>query len=478
MKRIYLICLLIGCQVALAQDNFKETFQKIYKDVTANSEAYERLKYSTEHLGHRLTGSEHGKKAEEHAFELLSSYGYDVSYQPFAAQSWARESLTFSLNKIVVPSVALAHSPVKVDLQGELVDLANGLETDYEKAGNSVKGKIALVYLHILPNSEKNLKNLHRSEKTALAAKHGAKGIVFINSVKGNVLLTGTASITGKLIDIPAICIGLEDGMKWKETLTKEKVLADIKMRNKAEETSARNIIVSIKGSEFPEEKIVIAGHLDSWDLATGAIDNGLGSFTIIDIARTFKKLELKPKRSIDFVLFMGEEQGLLGSKAYVENAIQNGTLGQVRYMLNFDMVNAPIGFSTSREEMLPLLDSLGAIYAEVDSEFKNTNSAGAGLHSDHQPFMMQGIPTGTGAGGKLPNNAGLYYHSDNDVFDLVDKDGLKQSVRVGAAYLYSLANAQKIPVQRFSDNEIVKFLESKGLKESLIVSGEWRWGK
>ncbi|WP_156307801.1 M28 family peptidase [Sphingobacterium endophyticum] len=478
MKRIYLICLLLSCHFAQAQDDLKSTFQRIYEDINTNSEAYERLKYSTEHLGHRLTGSEQGKKAEEHVYNLLKSYGYDVKYQPFSAQSWARESLSLTLNKTTVPSVSLAHSPVKVDLQADLVDLGNGLETDYEKIGSKIKGKIALVFLHILPNSGENLKNLHRSEKTALASKYGAKGIVFINSVKGNVLLTGTASITGKLIEIPAICIGFEDGMKWKEKLAKEKVVADIKMHNKSDEATARNVIVSIVGSEYPEEKIVIGGHLDSWDLATGAIDNGLGSYAIIDMARSFKKLGLKPKRSIDFVLFMGEEQGLLGSKAYVQEAIKSGTLGQVKYMLNFDMVNAPIGFSTSRDEMIPLLDSIGLLYSSIDSDFKNKNSSGAGLHSDHQPFMLQGIPSGSGTGGQLPNDAGLYYHSDNDVFKLVDKRGLEQTVRVGAAYLYGLSSVKDIPAQRFSDAEIVKFLDSKGLKEPLMISGEWRWGK
>lgn len=478
MKRIYLICLLLSFQFAVAQEGLKTTFQRIYEDISTNSEAYDRLKYSTENLGHRLTGSENGKKAEEYAYNLLESYGYAVSYQPFTTESWARESLELTLNNKNVPSVSLAHSPVKVDLTADLIDLGNGLEADYEKVGEQVKGKIALVYLHILPNSGENLKNLHRSEKTALGNKNGAKGIIFINSVKGNVLLTGTASITGKLIDIPAICIGYEDGMKWKETLENEKVSAAIKMRNKSELTTARNVIVSIKGTEYPEEKIVIGGHLDSWDLATGAIDNGLGSYAVMDIARVFKKLNLQPKRSVEFVLFMGEEQGLLGSKAYVNEAIENGTLGQVRYMLNFDMVNAPTGFTTSRDEMKTLLDSIGAVYAEVDTDFKNQNSSGAGLHSDHQPFMMQGIPSGSGTGGKLPNNAGQYYHSDNDVFKLVDKKGMEQTVKVGAAYLYGLTDASEIPAQRFSDEEIVKFLESKGLKEPLIISGEWRWGK
>lgn len=249
-------------------------------------------------------------------------------------------------------------------------------------------------------------------------------------------------------------------------------------MRNQVQETTARNIIVHIRGSEYPEEKIVIGGHLDSWDLATGAIDNGLGSFAIIDMARTFQKLKLQTKRSIDFVLFMGEEQGLLGSRAYVSQAIKNNKFNQIKYMLNFDMVNAPTGFSSSQATMKASLDQWGAVYAQVDTAFKNINSIDVGLHSDHQPFMLEGIPTGTGRGGQLPNQAGLYYHSNKDVFDLVDKHGLKQTVRVGMVYLYMLANEKKLSSNPLKHEAISKFLESNGLKEPLIISGDWRWAK
>jgi Zn-dependent M28 family amino/carboxypeptidase len=80
----------------------------------------------------------------------------------------------------------------------------------------------------------------------------------------------------------------------------------------------ARNVIATIKGKTMPNEKVVVGGHLDSWDLATGAIDNGIGSFSVLDMARTFKVLNLQPERTVEFVMFMGEEEGLLGSKAYV----------------------------------------------------------------------------------------------------------------------------------------------------------------
>src|SRR5690606_6091325 len=142
------------------------------------------------------------------------------------------------------------------------------------------------------------------------------------------------------------------------------------------------------------------------------------------------------------------------------------GTFKQIKYMLNFDMVNAPIGFTSTQSTMKSSLDEWGALYAQVDTSFKNVNSIDVGLHSDHQPFMLAGVPTGTGRGGQLPNQAGLYYHSDNDVFGLLEQQGMKQTVRVGAAYLYMLANEKKLASSLLNDDEIIKVLIDNGLKE------------
>lgn len=154
----------------------------------------------------------------------------------------------------------MAHSPVKASVSGELVDLGNGLEADYIKDGGKVKGKIALVYLGILPGSPEKTPYLHRSEKAAIAIQHGATGIILINGVKGGVLLTGTASVTGKLIPIPAICIGLEDGLALKETLKTKPQYASLNMRNFSGPIKARNVIATLKGTALPAEKIVVGG--------------------------------------------------------------------------------------------------------------------------------------------------------------------------------------------------------------------------
>lgn len=481
MKYLFSAALICAASFTNAQDKFGEVFSKINTEVQQNSKAYQTLKYETETIGHRLTGSENGAKAEQYAYNLLKSYGCDVKFQPFEVESWSRKTINVEIgadkNALTkVKAVTLAHSPVAANITGEIVDAGNGLEVDYQANPDKFKGKIALIYLGVLRGSPVGTKSLHRSEKTAIATKYGASGAIIINTVKNGVLLTGTASVTGKLITIPAVCIGLEDGLALKEKLKTQSQAAHIEMTNFSGLIKARNVVATFKGTELPKDKIVVGGHLDSWDLATGAIDNGIGSFAIMDMARTFKKLNLKTKRTVEFVLFMGEEQGLLGSKAYVEQAKKDKTLNQVKFMLNYDMTNDPKGFSTSRGEMKELFTAWGADIAKIDTGFKNLFNAGAGLHSDHQPFMLEGIPTGGGAGGKLPNNSGPFYHSDGDSFKLVDEQGLKNTVRYSAMLTYALANTPKIPVGVQGEEELKTFLVLQNLKEPLTIAGEWRW--
>ena len=475
------IGLLLLSSALRAQDNFEKTFRQINDEVQAHSAAYTQLGTIIDQVGHRLTGSANGEKAEAFVYNLLKSYGCAVRYQPFEVESWNRKTLSLKIGASVTDlrplrAVTLAHSPVRAQVEGSVIDVGNGLESDYQALGDQVKGKIALIYLGVLPGSPKGTPSLHRSEKTAIATAHGAIGVIIINTVKDGVLLTGTASVTGKLIPIPAVCIGLEDGMALKEKLAGAAQYASIDMTNFSGMIKARNIIATFKGRSLPDEKIVVGAHLDSWDLATGAIDNGIGSFAVIDMARTFQQLHLQPERSVEFVLFMGEEQGLLGSKAYVADAKAHQTLDKVRFMLNFDMTNNPKGFSTTRAEMKTLFTQWGAEVNRIDTGFKNLFVAGAGLHSDHQPFMLEGIPTGGGTGGRLPNNSGPYYHSDGDTFKLVDAQELKNTVRYGAMLAYALANTAQIPVQKQSDDKLKAFLVEQHLEEPLKIAGEWRW--
>ncbi|WP_044173062.1 M20/M25/M40 family metallo-hydrolase [Flectobacillus major] len=467
-------------------DELEEIFRQINKEVITNGKAYETLGYACKTIGHRLTGSSNGKKAEEYVHNLLKSYGFkDVKYQPFQVEAWSRDTVSLSIaprksdNFRDVEVVSLAMTPVEAKVTSEIVDVGNGLEVDFQAVKDKLPGKIALVNIGLLAPI-KGPRNLHRSEKTALATQYGAAGVIFVNTVKGNVLLTGTASVTGGLIEIPAVCVSLESGMEIRAWLSQEpNLVAMIDMKNFSRMIKARNVIATIKGDSkrFKDEKIVIGGHLDSWDLAQGALDNGIGSFSILDVARAFQALGIKPKRTIEFVMFMGEEEGLLGSKAMIEKANKSNTLDKIAFMFNLDMANNANGFNTSgRGEMVDLFTKIGAVIQKVDPAYKNTVINQAGLHSDHQSFMLEGIPTASPIGSIAPDAVGCY-HANCDSFDLIKKDEMLNTVRYTAMMLYAIANTEAIPAKKLDYYATRDFFIKQNLRKELELGREWKWG-
>jgi carboxypeptidase Q len=449
-----LIVLLAGFKTR--EDKWEKAFSRLDNEVRKNSKAYQTLGEATKTIGHRLTGSANGEKAEEYAFKLLKSYGFsDVAYQPFEVESWMRDTVTLSIapgssdNFRDIPVVSLAHSPVEAKLQGEIVDVGNGLQEDFEASKDKIKGKIVLANIGLVGVTGK--KNLHRSEKTALAIQYGAKGIIMVNGAPGKILLTGTASVTGGIISIPAVCISSDSGIELRKWIQEEAPLeAQIEMHNTSKPIRARNVVATLKGKS--DEKIIIA--------------------------RTFKKLRIKPERTIQFVLFMGEEQGLLGSKHFVEELKRTGTLDKVSYMMNLDMTNDPMGANSfGREEMIGFFKTVGSAVKQVDPAYKNEILNRAGLHSDHQPFMLEGIPI-AGMSGQLSPSVLQCYHADCDDFSLVNKEQLENTVRIASMYLFALSHVEKLAVKKLSDTSTRDFLISQGLKQELVLGQEWRWGK
>ena len=481
--RVFITSSLLILLAFRGDDDFVEPFNEINQEVLKNGRSYETLGEATSSIGHRLTGSGNGTKAEQYAFNLLKKYGYsDVKFQPFEVEAWMRDTVTLEVvpnksdNFREVAVVSLAHSPVQSRINGQIVDVGNGLEADFEASKAQVKNRIVMVNIGLI-NAPPNAKNLHRSEKTALAIQYGAAGIIMANQVVGNVLLTGTASVTGSLIPIPAVCISKESGEQIRQWMKVDHDLhAILDMRNFSQKAKARNIIATIKGKS--SERIIIGGHLDSWDLATGASDNGLGAFTVMDIARAFKALKIKPKRTIDFVLFMGEEQGLLGSRFMVKELAKTKQLDKVRFMMNLDMTNDVYGAGVGgREELLPFFEAVGEQIKKVDANFKNVVENRAGLHSDHQPFMLEGVPTGMPLSSLSSELLGCY-HADCDRFNLINKTHITNGTRFSAMLLYALANASEIPAKKLDSNKTRDQLAAQGLKKELIIGKDWKWAE
>ena len=269
--------------------------------------------------------------------------------------------------------------------------------------------------------------------------------------------------------------IAKESGEEIRNWIKVDKKLNGIiEMRNIVKKVKVRNVIATLKGKS--SEKIIVGGHLDSWDLATGSMDNGLGSFGIIDIARTFKALKIKPKRTIEFVLFTGEEQGLLGSRFHVKELIRTKQIDKVRFMMNLDMTNAVYGMSVGgRDELLPYFQGIGEQIKKIDEKYSNTTASRAGLHSDHQPYMLEGVPTGAPMG-RLSAKALGCYHANCDKMDIIQKDQMQDAVRFSAMLLYGLANSKEIPAKRLDNLKTRDYLIAQGLKQELVIGRDWKW--
>lgn len=458
-----------------------EDLRRFDREAGEGARGYQWLRWSTDAIGHRLTGSPQGARAERAADSLFRISGLDhVERMPFSAEVWTRAHLqvhvTVGTEVREVRAVALANTPVAADVHAPLVDAGNGLEADLDAVGDALRGAMVLMNLRLV-NAPAGARNLHRSMKVALARQRGAAGVVFVNQVEGGVLLTGTASLDGEQTDIPAVCIGLEDGAALRAALAEGRTpTAHITMRNHRGPVQAHNVVAQITGSRWPDEVIVVGGHLDSWDLATGAVDNGIGAFSVLDLARAMVAAGVRPERTVRFVLFMGEEQGLLGSRALVDHYRRTGELERVRCMINLDMSGSPQGFGVAGPEGWS--DQLGTICAamrmEDSTHFAGRTSEEVWLHSDHQPFLLAGVPV------LYPLSdlgAAVYacYHSDCDDIQLVDPRAMVDNVRRVGRLVLELAATPALP-PTFTPEQLRTRLQRAGLEQELRVSGEWPW--
>lgn len=442
---------------------------------------YRWLSWSVAAIGHRLTGSDQGRMAEGAADSLFRLSGLPVVRRfPFEAQAWSRGQVKLTVGDgagfLHLPAVALANTPLDAHVEATLIDAGNGLPADLDSLGDRLEGRVALINIGLVGAAE-GTRNLHRSEKAALALKKGAAAILFVNQIEGGVLLTGTASIDGRLIPVPAACISTEDGTRLRERLQRGEVLrAQLMMANQSRMVQASNVIAEIPGSSKPEEVIVVGGHLDSWDLATGATDNGLGSFSILDLARAMQAMPFKPERTVRFVLFMGEEQGLLGSRALVRHYAATGELDRIACMINLDMSGHPQGFGVGGP------DDWGALIARLSKEIRlvdSTDFAGRSseeiwLHSDHQPFLLAGVPVIYPLS-DLGKHVYGCYHSSCDDIHLVDPQAMVNNVRFVGQLIYALASAERLP-GHFSEAQLRERLIDSGLEGPLRIGGDWPW--
>jgi carboxypeptidase Q len=285
-----------------------------------------------------------------------------------------------------------------------------------------------------------------RKKRDAAYEEAGIAGLV--RSTSGDLILTsGSQRITwDKLPKTPTIDLQQK---QWNEiaALLKDKkpVVLEFDIRNyfKKGPIKLYNVIADIPGAETPDEYVVVGGHIDSWDGATGATDNGTGCATTLEAARLIMKAGVKPKRTIRFMLWSGEEQGLLGSRAYV--AAHKDLMPKISAVLVHDMGTNYLSSIGGTEAMMADLEAVAKPIIALDASmpFKVRKIAGfsGGMGgSDHASFTAGGAPGFFwGQSGKAVY--GTTHHTQHDTYDTAIPEYQKHSSVVVALASFGIAN-------------------------------------
>src|SRR5579864_2023436 len=376
------------------------------------------------------------------------------------------------LSSFRVRAVSVAWAPALGPVKHvPVVDVGEGSDAEFEKAGE-VAGKKLLVHTTVL----KTWADLFAEYANAppivdRAVKAKAKAIAFMATREHDILYRHTNSGAGEIDKIPMVIVAREDGERIARLLAdKNLVWADLSIPNQiGGPLKSSNVIAEVRGTEKPDEFVIVGAHLDSWDLGTGALDNGCNAALVIDALRAIKASEVLPRRTIRFILFSGEEQGLLGSRAYASH--HRAELDKAAGVIIYDSgTGKTTGFSvggrtdlaSSTKQLLAPLAQFGVNDVETNMEWG----------TDHFDFMLEGVPTFVAE--QEEANYLENYHAVSDTYDKVDFTQLKKHVAEAALLALELANVDQKIGPRLTHDQIEQTMRESKSVEMMKANGIW----
>lgn len=454
MKKGFLF-LLIAFQICIngnAQVNQDSiVIKKISDDIFMNGQAYSNLKYLCKKVGPRLSGSTGAALAVEQTARMLKEAGADTVYlQPCMVPKWergAKEVGTASLSNgksISLNIVALGMSvgTPSTGITASVVEVKNFTELEAMGA-DKIKGKIVFYNYRMDPRHINTFRaygeaGVYRSQGPSRAAALGAIGVIVrtLSPVIDDNPHTGATRYDENQPKIPAVAISTMGAEELSKAIAAKQIKQVFIKTNckQYDDVLSYNVVGEITGSTYPDEIITVGGHLDSWDLAEGAHDDGTGCVQSIEVLRAIKANIGKPKRTIRAVMFMNEENGLRGGTKYAEIAKEE----KKKFIMAMESDAGgftPRGFgftanAMQKEKIMswkPLFHNYGAL------EF---NEGGGG--ADIGP--LRGL--GTALIGLNPDSQRYMdlHHAKTDVFEAVSERELNLGTVVMTAMVYLVA--------------------------------------
>lgn len=435
-----------------------ENMEKIQRAALSSNYAYDKTAYMTNNIGARLSGSPQAERAVEYVADEMRKLGLDVQLQKISVPHWVRgeekgELVEFegmaknSVQKIVMTALGGSVATDEKGLTAEIVVV--GSFDELNKLGREkVEGKIVLFNVKF----DQTLAELnqagaaygqvgqYRGGGAVAAAKLGAVAVL-VRSAGGSqnrLAHTGMMRYAEGVNQIPAAAVPYEDAEIITHLAKSGKVKMKMLLTPKSfPNTTSYNVIADLKGSEKPDEIVVVSGHLDSWDLGTGALDDAVGVAMAMQVPYLLKELKIKPKRTIRVVAFMNEENGFVGATQYAKEANIEKHFAAIEADLG---ASHPIGFIfAGKREALPFFAPISKIL----------NSQGAGqidvkpsASSDISTLTEKGVPSfGPWFDTRTYFN---YHHTAADTLDKVVPKELAENASLMAVLAYGLANLEQ----------------------------------
>ncbi|MBZ5720046.1 MAG: M20/M25/M40 family metallo-hydrolase [Acidobacteriia bacterium] len=436
------------------------------------------LQRLTDEVGGRVPGTPAMQKAVQWAVDAFKSAGADSVHTedftiPFSWAEGATQMRVVAPEEFDARAVSIAWAPALAPQHHvRIVDVGRGASEDFNQAG-SLAGAILLVHqgeMHTWADLDAEYTRAPGIIDRALAAK--ALAIAFQSTRPHDLLYRHANSVEGEIDRMPMVIVAREDASRMARLLASgQSLYADLSIPNQiGGPITTSNVIAEVRGREKPEEFVILGAHLDSWELGTGALDNGCNAALVIDALRAIKAAGGQPRRSIRFILFSGEEEGLLGSWAYV-----NGHLSEMDKAAGVAIIDTGSGRITGlslggrrdlvqRTSLLVApLKQFGAIKLMTDIE----------SGTDHLDFLLQGVPTFVAY--QEEANYLINYHASSDTFDKVDVLQLKKDVAEMAEITFALADASERIGPRLSRAQIEKTMRETHFDDEMKANGMWK---
>lgn len=477
--------LVLGLVLAAAPAAWaEEPAERLVAAMLGETPLIDDLRSLTDEIGGRPTGSAANRRAVDWGLARFRAAGVDARREAFPMpMAWldAGTRVRISGDSSFEPRAVANPFSVATPAGGAAAPLvaahAGGPE-DFARLGESARGAFLLVASHELKDVEGLFNEyMEAAAIEARAVAAGARGLVWMASRPNGLLYRHNAAL-GPANKLVLVTVAREDAQRALRLLDAGRKLSariDVAIDG-GQAYQAENVIGEIRGREKPEEVVIIGAHLDSWDLGTGALDNGCNVALILDVARQLKRLGLTPRRTIRFALWNGEEQNLNGSLGYVR--AHHAELDRHMMAASFDIGTGRItGFFTNgRSDVLPVVERSLRPVAGL-GPFVNSSEAMTG--TDHYDFMVEGVP------GLVANqesaNYGPNYHAASDTYDKVDPRLLKTNAAIAAALTWGFAN-DEASWGRLSGAEVERIVETApGLRAQMEAFGlyqEYRAGR